>query len=354
MGTIASHDCMSDESKEPLPMTPNKTGMLRVQKRLIPMRSDSSSGDDITSIDDGDRQKMVQPALIWREKEGSATNADVKMKNIRRYLRAARALYEMQYQMKRPSAMLKMRPNSYGFKSRSTFDALAALVSPLRAHQVLDDWTGIEVGLFEEAYDRFSKDFYAIAEQLPKKTVKDIIAFYYVWKKHGSCAKLRDNVNMPDDFLPEPEPDVCSETLELMDRLRKRQVYIQDYLDAARAMYSPQPTYASNHKRQKISAFGLQRVSCFHQGPKGLSPLRVSSVLDTWTLFEIRVFEVAIECYGKDFPRIADVISSKSCGDVVAFYYVWKNDSHYQVVKNRWERKDEAPLTKNTSADFRN
>ncbi|UIZ21344.1 hypothetical protein KXD40_001410 [Peronospora effusa] len=315
------------------------------------------------------------------------------MNNIRRYLRAARALYEMQYQMKRPSAMLKMRPNSvrsffavkplcclmgsfntcchYGFKSRSTFDALAALVSPLRAHQVLDDWTGIEVGLFEEAYERFSKDFYAIAEQLPKKTVKDIIAFYYVWKKHGSCAKLRDNVNIPDDFLPEPEPDVCSETLELMDRLRKRQVYIQEYLDAARAMYSPQPTYASNHKRQKISAFGLQRVSCFHQGPKGLSPLRVSSVLgkqitphylvsntmacamtDTWTLFEIRVFEVAIECYGKDFPRIADVISSKSCGDVVAFYYVWKNDSHYQVVKNRWERKDEARLTKNTSADF--
>ncbi|RMX70086.1 hypothetical protein DD238_000235 [Peronospora effusa] len=80
MVTIASHDRMSDESKEPLPMTPNKTGMLRVQKRLIPMRSDSSSGDDITSIDDRDRQKMVQPALIWREKKESATNADGKPK----------------------------------------------------------------------------------------------------------------------------------------------------------------------------------------------------------------------------------------------------------------------------------
>ena len=100
-------------------------------------------------------------------------------------------------------------------------------------------------------------------------------------------------------------------------------------------MYSPQPTYASNHKRQKISTFGLQRVSCFHQGPRGLSSLRVSSVLgkqrysilpclcawnsdtmkwaitDTWTPFEIRVFEVAIECYGKDFPRIADVVSER-------------------------------------------
>ncbi|GMF09247.1 unnamed protein product [Phytophthora lilii] len=77
--------------------------------------------------------------------------------------------------------------------------------------------------------------------QLPKKSVKDTIAFYYIWKKHGSCAKNRDDGNLSDDFLPEPEPDVSSETLKLMDRLR--------------------------------------------------------------------IFEVAIECYGKDFPRIAEVVS---------------------------------------------
>ena len=67
-------------------------------------------------------------------------------------------------------------------------------MSPLRAHQVLgivvspvlycsslpfvlvlmyvvdtraDDWTGIEIGLFEEGHERFGKDFYAIAEQVP-------------------------------------------------------------------------------------------------------------------------------------------------------------------------------------------
>ncbi|ETM49010.1 hypothetical protein, variant 2 [Phytophthora nicotianae] len=270
---------------------------------------------------------------------------------MRRYFRAARALYEMQFQMKRPAAILKMKPNSYGLKSRSTFDALAALVSPLRGHQVLDDWTGLEIGLFEEAYERFGKDFYAIAEQLPRKTVKDTIAFYYIWKKHGSCAKTRDDGNLSDDFLPEPEPNVSSETLKLMDRLRKRQIYIQDYLDAARAMYAPQPAYASHHKRQKISEFSLQRVPSFQQGLKGLSPLRVPAVLDMWTPFEIRVFEVAIECYGKDFTRIAEVIGSKSSGDVIAFYYVWKNDSHYQVVKNRWERKDEGRTPKKTLAD---
>lgn len=52
--------------------------------------------------------------------------------------------------------------------------------------------------------------------------MKDTIAFYYIWKKHGSCAKTRDDGNLSDDFLPEPEPDVSSETLKLMDRLRSK------------------------------------------------------------------------------------------------------------------------------------
>ncbi|KAL4159968.1 hypothetical protein PRNP1_000540 [Phytophthora ramorum] len=341
----------SESQEERSPLTPNKAALLRVQKRPSPLRLDSSSGDDVGSADEQDGHKVAPAASIWRgDQVPDAADVDVKMNSIRRYLRAARALYEMQFQMKRPSAILKMKPNSYGLKSRSTFDALAGLVSPLRAHQVLDDWTGLEVGLFEEAYERFGKDFHAIAEQLPRKSVKNTIAFYYIWKKHGSCAKTRDDGSFSDDFLPEPEPDVSSETLKLMDCLRKRQLYIQDYLDAARAMYSPQPAYASNHKRQKMSEFGLQRVSCFQQGLKGLSPLRVSSVLDLWTPFEIRVFEVAIECYGKNFPLIADVIRSKSCGDVIAFYYIWKSDSHYQVVKNRWESKNDTRTTKKTPA----
>lgn len=78
----------------------------------------------------------------------------------------------------------------YGFKPSSTYDALAALLSPLRARQVLgtssieeidhvemeapltrmllviDDWTALEIAVFEEAFDRFGKNFNAIAEQV--------------------------------------------------------------------------------------------------------------------------------------------------------------------------------------------
>ncbi|KAJ8546768.1 hypothetical protein ON010_g11467 [Phytophthora cinnamomi] len=365
-GSDAAESCSTSEERSPL--TPNKAALLRVQKRPSPLRLDSSSGDDAGSADERDGQKVVPSASIWRGDEvlGAAENADVEQyptvsasgaRAVRDAVSNEEAGGHFEDEAQRgESGGNEQWPHpvwwvAYGLKSRSTFDALAALVSPLRAHQVLDDWTGLEVGLFEEAFERFGKDFHAIAEQLPKKTVKDTIAFYYIWKKHGSCAKNRDDGNLSDDFLPEPEPDVSSEMLKLMDRLRKRQLYIQDYLDASRTMYAPQPAYASNHKRQKISEFGLQRVSCFQQGLKGLSPLRVPSVLDSWTPFEIRVFEVAIECYGKDFPRIADVIINKSCGDVIAFYYIWKNDSHYQVVKNRWERKNEARTTKKAPAD---
>ncbi|KAG7398505.1 hypothetical protein PHYBOEH_010962 [Phytophthora boehmeriae] len=269
-------------SEERSPLTPRKAALLRVQKRSSALL-DCSSGDDTGSAGGGGDRSVAPASSVWGGNELSDPgNADVKMNNIRRYLRAARSLYDVQYQMKRPSAILKMKANAYGLKSRPTFDALAALVSPLRSRQVLDDWTGLEIGLFEEAYERFGKDFHAIAEQLPNKTVKDTIAFYYIWKKHGSCSKTRlpeGDGNLSDDFLPEPEPDVSSETLKLMDQLRKRQIYTQDYLDAARAMYSPQPVYSSNHKRQKLPNLGLQRVLCFQQALRGLSPLRVPSVL---------------------------------------------------------------------------
>lgn len=94
--------------------------------------------------------------------------------------------------------------------------------------------------------------------------------------------------------------------------------------------------------------------------------------VDSWTPFEIRVFEVAIECYGKEFHRIADAVrvrwyvmipmsnegidvthnqvGTKTCRDVITFYYVWKKDSYYQLVKNRWEKRNEATqLTKRSS-----
>jgi hypothetical protein len=261
--------------------------------------------------------------------------------------------------------------------------------------------------------------------QLPKKSAGDAIALYYVWKKHGSHAKPKlpeGNRSPSDDYFGLTGPDVSNETLTLLDRLKsesrrllrlhatlmrvltraclsasiERQLCMQDYFDAARSLCPSRPSsQGPDRKRLKaMELYGLQRLPHTHRAITGLSPLKSHSVLgpsrclksfgllllrsltrccgtagnaaDSWTPFEIRVFEVAIECYGKEFHRIAEAvralhclmmstlnenvdvehrpnqIGSKTCRDVVAFYYVWKKDSYYQLVKNRWEKRNEA------------
>ena len=60
------------------------------------------------------------------------------------------------------------------------------------------------------------------AFQIPAKSVKDTVAFYYIWKKHGSCTKTRDGGTLSNDFPRESGPDVSEATLKLMGRLRSK------------------------------------------------------------------------------------------------------------------------------------
>ncbi|TYZ59776.1 hypothetical protein PybrP1_007659 [[Pythium] brassicae (nom. inval.)] len=276
----------------------------------------------------------VAPAGTYWQEGVPPESIDVKLAALKQYFRATRALYELQFQMKRPAAILRMKPNSYGFKTNSTFDTLAALISPLRQRQVLDDWTALEIAIFEEAFEKFGRRFHLIADQLPSKTTKDVIALFYVWKRHGSCTTYHDY----DDDIRYLELPI--ETKFRVDQLRRRQACTKAYLNAARCLYAPRSAPSSNHKRAKISEFGLQGVPGLKAAVHGTSLLRSASVLDAWTPIELRIFEVAIECYGKDFYHVAQVIGTKTCREVVALYYVWKKDAHYQTVKNRWGKTE--------------
>ncbi|KAF1330270.1 hypothetical protein FI667_g5451, partial [Globisporangium splendens] len=229
----------------------------------------------------------------------------------------------------------------YGFKASSTFDMLVALTTPLRQHQVLDDWTALEIAIFEASFEKFGRKFHLIADQLPNKSARDVISFFYVWKKHGSCAKYSES---DDEF---PEPDLPIETSQLIEKLRRaclfdagRQSCMKAYLSAARSLYAPRFAPRFNHKRVKLSEFGLQGVPALESAINETSVLKSTSVLDSWTPIEIRIFEVAMECYGKDFHRIAHVIETKTCREVVALYYIWKKDSHYQTIKSRWGKSE--------------
>lgn len=62
--------------------------------------------------------------------------------------------------------------------------ALGYLTSPLRRTAIWEDWSPREVALFEAGLMQYGKDFSRIANKhLAHKQTKDVVAFYYVWKK---------------------------------------------------------------------------------------------------------------------------------------------------------------------------
>ncbi|GAB9463106.1 hypothetical protein Gpo141_00000579 [Globisporangium polare] len=310
------------------------SGSMHDRKRSSPFMMPYAGANGAAGVES---EGVASASDYW--KDGHAPDSiDVKLAAVRRYFRATRALYELQFQMKRPAAILRMKTNSYGFnKTNSTFDTLAALITPLRQRQVLDEWTALEIAIFEEAFEKFDRKFHLIADQLPNKSVKDVIALFYVWKRHGSCAKYTDFDDDDDDL---PEPDMPAETKYMIQQLKRRQACTREYISAARCLFAPRSAPLFNHKRAKISDFGLQGVPNLKSAAHGTSLLRSISPLDSWTPIEIRVFEVAIECYGKDFHRVARVIGTKTCRETIALYYIWKKDPHYQTVKNRWGKNE--------------
>ena len=67
-----------------------------------------------------------------------------------------------------------------------------------------------------------------------------------------------------------------------------------------------------------------------------LCPLRKPSVIENWNPFELSVFEAAITLFGKDFHRIQKHIKTKSCKEIIEFYYIWKKTNHYKQWKKSY------------------
>jgi len=65
-----------------------------------------------------------------------------------------------------------------------------------------------------------------------------------------------------------------------------------------------------------------------------LTPLRQSHALDSWSPYELALFEAGMMSIGKDFHEIHKLIGTKSTNDVVELYYIWKRTSHYTVRPN--------------------
>jgi len=69
-----------------------------------------------------------------------------------------------------------------------------------------------------------------------------------------------------------------------------------------------------------------------------LSPLHrtATSPIENWNPFEVAMFESSLHIYGKNFHTVQKVIGTKSCKEIVEFYYVWKKTHRYKVWKERY------------------
>ena len=76
---------------------------------------------------------------------------------------------------------------------RFEYPTVDALLSPLRQPSVLDEWSPLEVALFEAGICSYGKDFHAIARLMGgRKACGQCVEFYYVWKKSGHYAMWKE------------------------------------------------------------------------------------------------------------------------------------------------------------------
>eukprot|EP00520_Triparma_pacifica_P016145 CAMPEP_0118658110 /NCGR_PEP_ID=MMETSP0785-20121206/14386_1 /TAXON_ID=91992 /ORGANISM="Bolidomonas pacifica, Strain CCMP 1866" /LENGTH=168 /DNA_ID=CAMNT_0006551091 /DNA_START=1 /DNA_END=504 /DNA_ORIENTATION=+ len=63
---------------------------------------------------------------------------------------------------------------------------LGILTSELRRPSVIENWSPIEVARFEASLSVYGKQFHVASKIIKTKSTREVIEFYYVWKKTGN------------------------------------------------------------------------------------------------------------------------------------------------------------------------
>lgn len=98
----------------------------------------------------------------------------------------------------------QLRPFGYDSGKREYpldgISVLAYLKSPLRRPTVVEKWSPYEVAVFEGALLHHGKEFHLVSRAIGSKSTKEVVDFYYVWKKTDHYKKWKD-LFVPDGLL---------------------------------------------------------------------------------------------------------------------------------------------------------
>ena len=86
---------------------------------------------------------------------------------------------------------------------------LGYLTSPLRRPTVIEKWSPYEISIFEAALAQYGKRFHVVQKFVRTKNTKEIVEFYYIWKKtsHGRRWKGRYCEEMDSESDSEGEEE---------------------------------------------------------------------------------------------------------------------------------------------------
>mmetsp|Transcript_29598 Transcript_29598/g.28326 ORF Transcript_29598/g.28326 Transcript_29598/m.28326 type:complete len:189 (+) Transcript_29598:238-804(+) len=76
--------------------------------------------------------------------------------------------------------------------------SLGFLLSPLRRPTIMEKWSPYEISIFEATLTLYGKNFFRVQKHIQTKTVKDIIEFYYDWKKTSHYKQWKKSY-IPDE-----------------------------------------------------------------------------------------------------------------------------------------------------------
>ena len=66
-----------------------------------------------------------------------------------------------------------------------------------------------------------------------------------------------------------------------------------------------------------------------------INPLRKSFPWETWSPYEIALFNCCICKFGTNFDLYLNIITTKKKEEVIDFYYTWKSSKYYRMWKNK-------------------
>ena len=66
-----------------------------------------------------------------------------------------------------------------------------------------------------------------------------------------------------------------------------------------------------------------------------IKPLRKNFTWETWSPYEIALFNCCICKFGTNFKLYLKIIKTKTIEEIIDFYYTWKSSKYYKIWKNQ-------------------